>query len=127
MGNLGREVTTEILSNLFRMKYPSFTMARVVESKVHKGSAGYGFIAFSNAMEGVKAMKEMNGKLCGSRPMKIQRSEWMKKEESVISFLLTLIGSALMSKSGKRSERRRRRLNRLQKLEQILINAVFVV
>lgn len=127
MGNLGREVTTEILSNLFRMKYPSFTMARVVESKVHKGSAGYGFIAFSNAMEGVKAMKEMNGKLCGSRPMKIQRSEWMKKEESVISFLLTLIGSALMSKSGKRSDRRRRRLNRLQKLEQILINAVFVV
>lgn len=83
---MGREVTTEILSNLFRMKYPSFTMGRVVESKVHKGSAGYGFVAFSNALEGVKAMKEMNGKLCGSRPMKIQRSEWMKKEESVISF-----------------------------------------
>ncbi|CBK19792.2 uncharacterized protein [Blastocystis hominis] len=66
------------------MKYPSFTMGRVVESKVHKGSAGYGFVAFSNALEGVKAMKEMNGKLCGSRPMKIQRSEWMKKEESYV-------------------------------------------
>ena len=88
VGNLGREVTTEILSNLFRLKYPSFTMARVVESKVHKGSAGYGFVAFSNALEGVKALKEMNGKLCGNRPMKIKRSEWQKKEESVISFVV---------------------------------------
>lgn len=124
VGNLGREVTTEILSNLFRMKYPSFTMGRVVESKVHKGSAGYGFVAFSNALEGVKAMKEMNGKLCGSRPMKIQRSEWMKKEESVISFVCLgwVLGRALTSTFGRRSGRRRRRLNRSRKREQILID-----
>ncbi len=65
MGNLGREVTTEILSNLFRQRYPSFTMCRVVENKLGKGSKGYGFVAFSDPLEGIKAMKEMNGVFCG--------------------------------------------------------------
>ena len=61
IGNLGREVTTEILANQFRQRFPSFTMARVVQNKIGKGSAGYGFVAFSDAIEGIKAMKEMNG------------------------------------------------------------------
>lgn len=73
-------------------------MARVVESKIWKGSAGYGFVAFSDPLEGIKAMKEMNGmffmrfsivgKLCGSRPMKISKSDWKNKDEKEISFLL---------------------------------------
>ncbi|KAK8824351.1 hypothetical protein WA577_006748 [Blastocystis sp. JDR] len=79
------EVTTEILSNLFRQRYPSFTMCRVVENKLGKGSKGYGFVAFSDPLEGIKAMKEMNGKLCGSRPMKIQKSDWEKKNVKEIS------------------------------------------
>ena len=61
IGNLGREVTTEILTNQFRQKYRSFTMARVVENKLLKGSVGYGFVAFSDPLEGIRAMKEMNG------------------------------------------------------------------
>ena len=61
IGNLGREVSTEILANIFRQRYTSFTKARVVENKVWKGSAGYGFVAFSDPLEGIKAMKEMNG------------------------------------------------------------------
>ena len=65
VGNLGREVTTEILSNLFRQRYPSFTMCRVVENKLGKGSKGYGFVAFSDPLEGIKAMKEMNGVFWG--------------------------------------------------------------
>lgn len=61
VGNLGREVSTEVLANVFRQRYTSFTKARVVENKVWKGSAGYGFVAFSDPLEGIKAMKEMNG------------------------------------------------------------------
>lgn len=55
VGNLGREVTTEILANQFRQRYPSFTKARVVENKMYKGSQGYGFVAFSDPLEGIKA------------------------------------------------------------------------
>ena len=63
VGNLGREATSEILANIFRQRYSSFTKARVVENKGWKGSAGYGFVSFSDPLEGIKAMKEMNGKL----------------------------------------------------------------
>ena len=87
VGNLGREVTTEVLTNQFR-RYTSFTKAKVIENKLYKGSQGYGFVAFSDPLEGIKAMKEMNGKLCGSRPMKIQKSDWEKKEMKTISFVL---------------------------------------
>ena len=64
VGNLGREATSEILANIFRQRYTSFTKARVVENKVWKGSAGYGFVSFSDPLEGIKAMKEMNGICC---------------------------------------------------------------
>lgn len=84
VGNLGREVTTEVLTNQFR-RYASFTKAKVIENKLYKGSQGYGFVAFSDPLEGIKAMKEMNGKLCGNRPMKIQKSDWEKKEMKSIS------------------------------------------
>ena len=54
-------MTTEILANQFRQRYPSYTMCRVVQNKLGKGSMGYGFVAFSDPLEGIKAMKEMNG------------------------------------------------------------------
>jgi RNA recognition motif-containing protein len=38
--------------------------------------AGYGFVSFSDPVEGARAMKEMNGKYIGNRPCKISRSEW---------------------------------------------------
>ena len=104
VGNLGREVTTEILTNQFRQRYPSFTKARVVENKMYKGSQGYGFVAFSDPLEGIKAMKEMNGRLCGSRPMKVMKSEWQKKDVKNIS-LAELIWVYLIKRSETREER----------------------
>ena len=53
---------------------------------MYKGSQGYGFVAFSDPLEGIKAMKEMNGRLCGNRPMKVMKSEWQKKDVKIISF-----------------------------------------
>ena len=55
---------------------------------MYKGSVGYGFVAFSNPLEGVKALREMNGKLCGNRPMHVKKSDWQKKDVKVISFVV---------------------------------------
>lgn len=104
VGNLGREVTTEVLTNQFR-RYASFTKAKVIENKLYKGSQGYGFVAFSDPLEGIKAMKEMNGKLCGNRPMKIQKSDWEKKEMKSISTPFRLMGS--LTDTSRRMRRRR--------------------
>lgn len=88
----------------FDQRYPSFTKARVVENKMYKGSQGYGFVAFSDPLEGIKAMKEMNGRLCGSRPMKVMKSEWQKKDVKNISLAELFLG-LLNERSETREER----------------------
>ncbi len=36
----------------------------------------YGFVSLLDVTEGMKAMKEMNGKYVGNRPCKLVRSNW---------------------------------------------------
>lgn len=43
-------------------------------------SKGYGFVSFLDPMDCVKAMREMNGKYLGSRPMSIKRSDWKERD-----------------------------------------------
>jgi len=119
VGNLGREVTTEILANQFRQRYPSFTKARVVENKMYKGSQGYGFVAFSDPLEGIKAMKEMNGRLCGSRPMKVMKSEWQKKDVKNISLAELFLG--LLNRTLRNKRRKRNGLQRQSQKHILLI------
>ena len=38
--------------------------------------AGYGFVSFSDAIEGARALREMNGKYVGNRPCKLSKSTW---------------------------------------------------
>ena len=38
--------------------------------------AGYGFVSFSDAVEGAKALREMDGKYIGNRPCKLRKSSW---------------------------------------------------
>src|SRR5690606_9235230 len=47
-GDLGNEVTDEILANAFR-KYPSFHKARVIRDKRTGKTKGYGFISFGKS------------------------------------------------------------------------------
>ena len=42
-------------------------------------STGYGFVSFSDAVEGAKALREMNGKYIGNRPCKLQKSSWEER------------------------------------------------
>lgn len=38
--------------------------------------AGYGFVSFTDPIEGAKALREMDGKYIGNRPCKLRKSTW---------------------------------------------------
>ncbi|KAG5461133.1 MAG: hypothetical protein BJ554DRAFT_6722 [Olpidium bornovanus] len=59
-GDLGNEVTDEVLTKAFS-KYPSLLRTHVVRDKRTLKSKGYGFISFSDPADFAKAFKEMNG------------------------------------------------------------------
>ena len=42
-------------------------------------ATGYGFVSFAAATDMITAIKEMNGKYVGSRPVKLKRSTWEKR------------------------------------------------
>ena len=41
---------------------------------------GYGFVSFADFAEGARALKEMDGKYVGSRPVKLSKSTWASRE-----------------------------------------------
>lgn len=78
VGDLGPDATDVELSQAFS-KYPSFNMARVVKDKRTSACRGYGFVSFATAADMLAAIKEMDGKYVGSRPVKLRRSSWQKR------------------------------------------------
>ncbi len=66
----------QMLGNAFKTKYTSFAKAKVLREKQTGKSRGYGFVSFLDPFEGLKAMREMNGKYIGSRPCKLKKSDW---------------------------------------------------
>lgn len=74
-GDLGNDVTDEVLTRTFS-KYASFQKARVVRDKRSNKSKGYGFVSFRNPDDFTRAIKELNGKYVGSRPIKLSKSNW---------------------------------------------------
>lgn len=77
-GNMGNEVSDEVLANAFK-KYPSFSRARVVRDKKTLKSKGFGFVSLLNVDDYIRAMREMQGKYVGNRPITLKRSDWQKK------------------------------------------------
>ncbi|SBT37150.1 RNA-binding protein [Plasmodium ovale wallikeri] len=78
-GNLGNEVTTDILANAFR-KYKSFNMAKVIREKRNNKTKGYGFVSLSDPQDMLDALKNMNNKFIGNRPITVKRSRWKDRE-----------------------------------------------
>ncbi|KAH8584913.1 RRM domain [Cryptosporidium sp. chipmunk genotype I] len=78
-GDLGNDVTEEMLANAFK-KYPSFEKCKVIRNKHTGKSRGYGFVSFTNPNDMLSAMKEMNRKYVGSRPITLKRSKWKDRE-----------------------------------------------
>jgi len=79
-GDLGNEVTDDMLSNAFS-KYTSFSKAKVIRDKRTGKTKGYGFVSFSDPMEFIKALNEMNGKYIGNRPVKLRKSKWEERND----------------------------------------------
>eukprot|EP00253_Pinus_taeda_P024036 PITA_24036 len=71
VGDLASDDTDELLQQTFRDKYPSVKGAKVITDKNTGRSKRYGFVTFGDENEQARAITEMNGKLCSSRPMRI--------------------------------------------------------
>lgn len=83
VGQLGPDTKDETLKACFD-KYESFNRTRVVLDHRTGECRGYGFVSFSDPMEMVKAMRENQGKYCGSRRMTIKRSEREKRDLKLV-------------------------------------------
>uniref|UniRef100_A0AC34QQR4 RNA-binding protein 42 n=1 Tax=Panagrolaimus sp. JU765 TaxID=591449 RepID=A0AC34QQR4_9BILA len=82
-GDLGNEVSDELLAKAFR-KYPSFQKAKVVRDARTNKSKGYGFVSFRLQDDFVRAMREMDGKYVGNRPIKLRKSNWKDRSVEVV-------------------------------------------
>ncbi|XP_077210339.1 polyadenylate-binding protein RBP47B'-like [Tasmannia lanceolata] len=71
VGDLAPDVTDYLLQETFRAQYPSIRGAKVVIDPNTGRSKGYGFVKFFDEMERNRAMTEMNGVYCSTRPMRI--------------------------------------------------------
>ncbi|MCO5558813.1 hypothetical protein L7F22_012400 [Adiantum nelumboides] len=71
VGDLAADVTDQLLQETFKSRYVSVKGARVVTDTLTGRSKGYGFVRFGDDAERTRAMTEMNGVYCSSRPMRI--------------------------------------------------------
>lgn len=71
VGDLAADVTDYMLQETFRQHYPSVKGAKVVTDRLTGRTKGYGFVKFGDESEQMRAMTEMNGRVCSSRPMRI--------------------------------------------------------
>jgi hypothetical protein len=77
-GDLGNEVTDDLLANAFR-KYSSFSKAKVIRDKRTGKTKGYGFVSFSAPEDMVAALRDVNGRYVGNRPVRLKKSSWRDK------------------------------------------------
>jgi len=77
-GDLGNEVNDNTLAKAF-VKYPSFAKAKVIRDKRTQKTKGFGFVSFLDPFDCAKALKDMNGKYIGNRPVKLRKSVWERR------------------------------------------------
>ena len=82
VGNLGKEVSDDVLTRVF-MKFPGFQKAKVVKNSANGEAKGYGFVSFATLATMVTAIKEQDGKYIGNRPCKLKKSNWESREAGV--------------------------------------------
>lgn len=63
VGDVSNDVSDDVLAKAFS-DYPSFTKARVIRDKLSQ-KAKFGFVAFSDPEDFLKAWKEMDGNIPG--------------------------------------------------------------
>ncbi|CAN6915152.1 unnamed protein product [Brassica oleracea] len=70
VGDLAPDVTDYMLTETFKAVYSSVKGAKVVTDRTTGRSKGYGFVKFGDESEQIRAITEMNGQYCSSRPMR---------------------------------------------------------
>ncbi|GMH30252.1 hypothetical protein Nepgr_032095 [Nepenthes gracilis] len=71
VGDLAADVTDYLLQETFRVHYPSVKGAKIVIDRLTGRSKGYGFVRFADESEQLRAMTDMNGVFCSTRPMRV--------------------------------------------------------
>lgn len=71
VGDLAADVTDYMLQETFRGRFPTVKGAKVVIDRLTGRTKGYGFVRFGEESEQLRAMTEMNGVFCSTRPMRI--------------------------------------------------------
>ncbi|GMI74181.1 hypothetical protein HRI_001087400 [Hibiscus trionum] len=71
VGDLAADVSDYVLQETFKVVYSSVKGAKVVTDRTTGRSKGYGFVRFGDEAEQIRAMTEMNGMYCSTRPMRI--------------------------------------------------------
>ena len=79
VGNLGPEVNEQLLQQTFSNPYPSVARVRIIKDKKSDKSKGYGFVAFADGREFLRALKEMQGRWIGNRQCQVKKSDFNKK------------------------------------------------
>ncbi|MCI11353.1 polyadenylate-binding protein RBP47-like, partial [Trifolium medium] len=69
--DLAIDVTDAMLQEVFASRFSSIKGAKVVIDSNTGRSKGYGFVRFGDENERTRAMTEMNGVYCSSRPMRV--------------------------------------------------------
>ncbi|OAY79884.1 Polyadenylate-binding protein RBP47B' [Ananas comosus] len=112
VGDLAPDVTDYMLQETFRTHYSSVRGAKVVTDPNTGRSKGYGFVKFADEAEKNRAMTEMNGVYCSTRPMRISAATPKKTtgvqiqasaEEAVQRLHGTMIGQQIVRLSWGRS------------------------
>lgn len=80
VGDLAPEVNDALLTATFQSRYPSCKTAKVIIYPTTGISKGYGFVRFTDETEQQRAMVEMQGQYCGSRPIRIMPATTVKSK-----------------------------------------------
>jgi len=78
VGDVGADVDDAQLAAAFA-RFPSFAMARVVRDRRTGKNRGYGFVSFADPVHGATALREMDGKHVGQRPVRLRKSSWEER------------------------------------------------
>ncbi|KAI8596820.1 hypothetical protein EDD21DRAFT_236175 [Dissophora ornata] len=71
VGDLSPEVTEYMLLTAFQERYISCRSAKIMSDPNTGMSRGYGFVRFGDESEQMRALHEMQGVYCGSRPIRV--------------------------------------------------------
>ncbi|KAG0233626.1 hypothetical protein BGX31_004799 [Mortierella sp. GBA43] len=82
VGDLSPEVTEFMLVSKFQERYVSCRSAKIMTDATTGVSRGYGFVRFSDESEQLRALHEMQGVYCGSRPIRISMATPKNKSSS---------------------------------------------